>query len=149
MAIPALINIGGVQQLPPGEHPTTLVEISATYGMSSPQRIRLMGSLLKVADTMKNAKVKRIWIDGSFVTDKKGPNDIDGCWSASGVLQTAFDAHMDPLFADPNARTLVKNRYDLDFYIAEITEAKSGLRFPEFFQTDRNGNKKGILVVDL
>lgn len=43
----------------------------------------------------------------------------------------------------------MKNKYGLDFFIANIIEAGSGLPFPKFFQVNREGEPKGILVVTL
>lgn len=148
MGIPALVDIGGLLQLPPGEHPATLVEIESRYGSSSERRQKLMSGLRTVCEQMKRAKVQKIWIDGSFVTDKTDPNDIDGCWSAIGVTEESAQ-NLDPIFLKRDARELVKEKYGLDFFVAEQTESWSGLKFPKFFQIDRNGNPKGILVVTL
>ena len=43
----------------------------------------------------------------------------------------------------------MKEKYGLDFFIANFIEAESGLPFPKFFQVNRNGEPKGILVVKL
>lgn len=42
-----------------------------------------------------------------------------------------------------------EKKYGLDFFIADIVEAGSGLPFPKFFQTNRNGDSKGIIVIKL
>ncbi len=43
----------------------------------------------------------------------------------------------------------MKKKYGLDFFIASIIEAGSGLPFPKFFQVNRDGDLKGIIVVRL
>jgi hypothetical protein len=37
----------------------------------------------------------------------------------------------------------------INFFIANIIEAGSGLPFPQFFQKNRDGDPKGIIVVKL
>ena len=42
-----------------------------------------------------------------------------------------------------------KAKYGLDFFIAQKIEIESGEPFPKFFQSNRDGKPKGIIVVDL
>jgi hypothetical protein len=37
------------------------------------------------------AGCRRVYIDGSFVTAKNGPNDFDACWEADGVNPDLLD----------------------------------------------------------
>ena len=112
----------------------------------------MSGLKLAVAN-FRQAGVSKIFIDGSFTTSKDEPNDIDGCWSAAGNIDEKL---LDPLFwkfsnpAEATAcRELVKKKYGIDFFIAEWTEGASGKPFPEFFQTNRDGDPKGIILVNL
>ncbi|MFV1985500.1 MAG: hypothetical protein ACC657_18270 [Thiohalomonadales bacterium] len=59
--------------------------------------------------------VRKIWIDGSFITDKKEPNDIDDCWEFTPVVEVE---KIDPVFL--SSRDKMKNKYGLDFFIANI-----------------------------
>lgn len=43
----------------------------------------------------------------------------------------------------------MKAKYGLDFFISNLVEAGSSLPFPAFFQVDRDGEPKGIVVVNL
>lgn len=54
---------------------------------------------------------------------------------------------LDPVFLGD--RVGMKKKYGLDFFIANIVEAGSGLPFPKFFQKNRDGDPKGIIVVKL
>ena len=56
---------------------------------------------------------------------------------------------IDPAFLGRDARNKVKARYGLDFFIAHRIEIESGEPFPKFFQINRDGRPKGIIVVDL
>lgn len=78
---------------------------------------------------MAEAGVKIIWIDGSFVTSKENPNDIDGCWEYTPLVN---QDKLDSVFL--GSRKEMKNKYGLDFFIANIVEMGSGLPFPKFFK---------------
>ena len=150
MPIPKLTADG---ELPPGVHIATLKELETEFGLVSPKRIALMVGLKAAIANFKSAGVTSIYVDGSFTTKKLDPNDIDGCWTASGNIDLA---KLDPIFW--NAKTSsdrrvnlqkMKSTYGLDFYIAEGIEAGTGLKFPDFFQHNKNGKKKGIVKIVL
>jgi len=35
---------------------------------------------MEALENLSSAGVRRIWINGSFITDKDEPEDVDGCW---------------------------------------------------------------------
>jgi hypothetical protein len=45
------------------------------------------------------------------------------------------------------SRAPMKERYGVELFPAFVIEAGSGLPFPKFFQVNRDGEPKGILVV--
>ena len=63
--------------LPPGIHLATLDEIAARFGQDSELRRVQMDSLRWLIDLARRAGVSRIVVNGSFVTDKLEPNDVD------------------------------------------------------------------------
>jgi hypothetical protein len=63
--------------LPPGIHPATLAEIEARFGREPELRRVEMQSLHWLIDLARRAGVKRIVLNGSFVTDAYEPNDVD------------------------------------------------------------------------
>src|SRR5262245_48466183 len=63
--------------LPPGIHAATLEEISARFGQECELRQAQMQSLQWLVDLARRAGVERIVVNGSFVTDKLEPNDVD------------------------------------------------------------------------
>jgi hypothetical protein len=67
------------------------------------RRQQLLTGLKAAIANLAQAHVKRVWIDGSFVTAKDEPNDIDGCWEYDNDVNV--DA-LDPVFLDlhPPAR---------------------------------------------
>jgi len=142
MPLPQLNKNG---EMPPGEHLATLEEVSAIFGKSNTQRENLMSGLKAGAANLTAAGVNRIWINGSFITAKVEPNDIDGCWEySSDVVLEKLDA----VFL-AESRKPMKVKYGLEFFVANIIEADSDLPFPKFFQVNREGDAKGIVVIDL
>lgn len=75
MAIPPLTSFG---LLPPGIHNATLAEVENMFGSANDKRVALFKGLSAYADLLTEVGVfKGIFIDGSFVTDKPVPGDID------------------------------------------------------------------------
>ncbi len=141
MSIPAL-QVNG--ELPSGQHEATLDEVEAVYGLETGKRQLLMRGLREGASNLARAGVTTLWINGSFVTAKPIPSDIDGCWE----YQPEVDIDkLDPVFLA--SREHIKASYGLDFFISNIIEAGSGLPFPGFFQLNRDGEPKGIIIIKL
>ncbi len=117
---------------------TALCELNA-------HRSRLISGLRAAALNLHGAGCSVILLDGSFVSQKEFPNDYDGAWSPVGV---------DPNLVDPvllnfdNQRAAMKAKYGGELFISSSLAAP-GVLFEEFFQTDRNGNAKGILSLEL
>jgi len=142
MSIPAF-NARG--ELPPGEHEATMEEVEARFGVSNGQRKRLMRGLKAACDNLRLARVKTVWIDGSFITDKYAPNDIDGCWEYNpDVIMRVLDR----VFLS-TSRAEMKAKYGVDFFSSAFNEASTGLPFPRFFQVNREGETKGIIKIKI
>ena len=142
MGIPILTKNG---ELPPGEHKTTLAEIEKRFGKSNHKRVALMKGLWAASQNFIEAGVKNIWVNGSFVTSKAEPNDIDGCWEYTNAVDLE---KLDSVFLMRN-RVPMKEKYGLEFFISNLVEGASGQPFSNFFQLNRNQDPKGILVVHL
>jgi len=142
MAIPQLNQNG---ELPPGEHLATLEEVDSTFGQSTERRKHLMTGLKAGALNLQAAGVCRIWINGSFITAKADPDDIDGCWEYTSSVALE---KVDSVFLS-ESRAPMKIKYGLEFFPASLIEADSGLPFPKFFQVNRENEIKGIVVVNL
>ena len=92
MGIPSLQDNN---ELPAGEHWATLDEVNIAYGSSSVRRKSLMNGLKAATENLNAVGVHTIWINGSFVTGKKEPNDIDGCWEWNDLVNINI---LDPVF---------------------------------------------------
>ncbi len=133
--------------LPPGVHETTWVVLSERFGRNLRRQSILQG-LRQAALGLKRAGCRRLWIDGSFVTDKRSPGDWDGCWDPVGVDPAKLDRVLFDL--SPLGRRRMQAKYMADLFPASVTENQSGLLFVNFFQVDKaTGDPKGILLLDL
>jgi Family of unknown function (DUF6932) len=63
--------------LPAGIHPTTLEELEERFGQDSELRRVQMESVRWFVNLARRAGASRIVVNGSFVTDKPEPNDVD------------------------------------------------------------------------
>jgi hypothetical protein len=144
VVLPALTKDG---LLPPGIHLAEWDEVYATFG-TTPHRRRLLHGFRRAINVLKNARCKKVYLDGSFVTGKVSPGDFDGCWDA---------AHVDFSLLDPilltfaNGRAAQKIKFGGELFPAGlIADPTSGSLFIDFFQIHKDtGAAKGIIAIDL
>jgi hypothetical protein len=140
LMIPDLVN--GL--LPPGEWTADWSEMAKAFGYSA-WRAHLLVGCRQALESLANAGCRTAWIDGSFVTSKMHPGDIDGCYDPIGVDRSKLH----PALLDLSAgRPAQKEAFGCEFF-PNIIEAGSGKYFIEFFQTSRDGEPKGIIVINL
>jgi Family of unknown function (DUF6932) len=121
--------------LPPGVYPATLEEIAERFGQESELRQVQMDSLRWLVDLARRAGVLRIVVNGSFVTDKLEPNDVD-C-----VLLIGPGFPIDPL---AEAELLA----GLPFINMELVDLEGFRQFTErTYATDRDLVAKGMVEV--
>src|SRR5205809_1592420 len=63
--------------LPEGVHPATEAEVTFRFGSTSPRRRRLTLRVRRWVELGRTVGALRLLIDGSFVTDKLDPHDVD------------------------------------------------------------------------
>lgn len=130
--------------LPVGEHAATWDEVVERFGWNTKRRALLDG-LAEAVELLEAVGCRQLWLNGSFVTAKDEPGDFDACWDTDGVDLDAID----PIFLDLSAgRAAQKNRFGGELF-PNVTEGGSGLVFAEFFQNERDGSRKGIVVLKL
>ncbi len=121
--------------LPEGVHRATLSEIEARFGIGTELRRVQMESLRWMVDLAVKAGVKRIILNGSFVTDIIEPNDVDCALvlKSGGALDRIAEEELkkglpfvDISFADPS---------DVDYFTKG------------FFAHDRLWSRKGMIEV--
>ncbi len=130
--IPPFNNDG---YLPPGIHPATLEEIAVRFGQESELRQVQMESLGWLVDLARRAGAERLVVNGSFVTDKLEPNDVD----CVILIGPGF-----PRDAVAEAELLA----GLPFINLELVGLEAFQQFTErTFATDRNLVPKGMLEI--
>ena len=117
MPIPSL-NPEGV--LPAGVFDCTLAEVRERFGLfsGSDRRGRLFARLEQLALAMRSCGLfEALVVDGSFVTGKALPNDID----LIAVLHPGHDFERDLPMSEYSllSRTLLRRRFGFDVIVAE------------------------------
>ncbi len=72
--LPAFDDFGN---LAPGIHHCTVDELVSRFGSGSEERETEINELVFFIDAAKKAGVRRLLVNGSFVTGKLAPNDVD------------------------------------------------------------------------
>ena len=135
--------------LPPGVHTATWDEFVARYGYT-PYRLTLLAGLKAALDALQLAGCRRAYIDGSFVTAKEAPGELDACWETAGVDFPKLARLAPELFNFTSRRAGQKARYGGELFPAEISRRAGSCRLSRFFQRDRHsGQPKGIVTIDL
>lgn len=134
--------------LPPGIHGASWEEIEQRLGTNEHRRMLLAG-LLRAARILKAVGVRRLYIDGSFAGATPIPRDFDGCWESQGV-DLGNLLSLEPALLTFDARRLTqKAKFGGELFLAEFMADAKGRTYLEFLQEDRDGNPKGIILVDL
>lgn len=129
-------------RLPEGEHECDWEEVVARFGWTARRR-QLLDGLAEAIELLATAGCRRRWLDGSFVTAKDDPADFDACWDTDGIDVDALD----PVLLDlSKGRAAQKARFGGEF-LPNVVETGSGLVFKEFFQSERDGGRKGVAVI--
>ncbi len=148
MPIPDLTADG---LLPTGVHDCTLREIRERFGnfQGTEERPRLFNKLEELIDAMKQSGMfEAVLVDGSFVTAKAVPNDID----LLAVLSSEhdFEAELSVSQYALVSRPLLRKRFGFDVVLAR-RDSELYYTFTEFFSRVREMPhlRKGLLRVQL
>lgn len=123
--------------LPPGIHCATFEEVAERFGREPELRQAQTESLSWLFDLCKRAGIQRLVVDGSFVTDKWEPNDVD-C-----VLLAGRDFPQDKA-AESELRDGLPF---LQFAIVDLELFEHYIQV--IFGTDRKSVPKGVIEVIL
>jgi hypothetical protein len=137
--------------LPTGIYLATWQEIEDKLAFNA-RRKELLSGLKRACQPLKQAGCKRIYIGGSFVTNKEFPQDFDICWDEDEADLTLLE-QIEPLFFSdlfiPH-RPNQKAKYGGEFFPANnLANWNPRKTFLQFFQEDRNGNLRGIVEISL
>lgn len=141
----------------PGEHKLTLEEFEKAF-VYNIRRREIFNGFLKLIDIFREIKCTHIYADGSYVTQKTYPGDIDICWHMHEDIDKRKEqleklySICRPLFdlSKKENREFIQNEFYADVFPANSTEGTSGQMFKTFFQKDKHtGEPKGIIIIDL
>jgi hypothetical protein len=143
--------------LPPGIHDCTMDEVEGMFGrfQRSDRRIHLTTRLRSfIDDARQSGIVAAVIIDGSYVTAKHEPGDVD----LIVVLRTDFDLSQElrPFEYNVGSRRMVKQLYRFDVFV-DVEESESyvsHVRFltrikPDDPEQQSSETAKGLLRVKL
>ena len=141
MPVPRLRRNG---TLPLGVHKASLREVRKAFGQGTARRAELMLALLDFMAHARHAGITRVLIDGSFVTSKKDPRDVD----VAVVLTEPYARLL--AGGDSDARWIeAKANEDpprfIDVFVAIDQEERTS--WTKFFERDLWLGKKGLLEV--
>ena len=145
LMIPDFVDIGGPWKvLPPIVHEATLEEVETRFATSD-HRKRLFSGFRDGVMALCKAGCRKIFLDGSFITEKPMPCDFDVCWDDRGI----DDTKLDPIFCDfKDKRKKQKSRFYGEFFPAYLL-ADGKHFFFDHFQIDKyTGNAKGIICIN-
>ena len=132
--------------LPEGLHLATAAEITFRFGTATPRRRRLAVRLRRWIELSRSVAAKRLFVDGSFVTAKPEPDDIDAVvWLGDDFVDrvnrgdvAAIELEMMLVTRQPEEIFAAEDRRDWDDWV-------------EFFSRTReaDGRRKGVVEVEL
>jgi hypothetical protein len=132
--------------LPIGIHEATLEEFKEHFAINL-IRLDLFEKLKHVIFLLNRFNCRAIFIDGSYVTSKINPNDIDMCWDDKDVNYQYADLMAPILFKDHDEQ---KAELGIDVLPAYCYNTPTKTHFIDFFQSDtETGLAKGIIKIKL
>ena len=114
------------------------------------RRRELLTGLKAALESLREAGCRWVFVNGSFVTDKDDPGDIDVGWDPTGVDVDRL-LELEPVFGDfADRRAAQKAKFGCEFFPASLTADLVGNTFLEFFQIDGETEaQKGIVALEL
>ena len=132
--------------LPQGVHIATEAEVTFRFGTSSPRRRRLVLRLRRWVELSRLTGASQFLVDGSFVTSKKEPNDIDAVVSLADDFQQQISRGLEPAL---ELEQMLLSRRPEEIFAAE--DSRDWDDWVEFFSRTRelDGRRKGLVEVRL
>ena len=121
-------------------------DLVAAFGQGSIKRKLVTEGLRQFALMLRKAGGKWLFVDGSFSTGRERPSDWDGCFLSAGLNWQDADPRLIDIQSN---RASLKADFRCDVFAAETINLETGKPFRDFFQQERTGKPKGILVLDL
>jgi len=134
--------------LQPGIHDITINDLSnhfVTPFNNTEKRLQLIERFNYLIEKVEQIGVSfEIWIDGSFVTKKEEPNDIDIAFFYDPVQVNALSDDKKNLINEIANNSLSKYRYDCDVYFLPNDRVDLRSYWRGWFGYTREENVKGF-----
>jgi len=132
--------------LPEGLHVGTEAEVTFRFGGSSPRRRRLVVRLRRWVELSRLTGASRFLVDGSFVTAKDEPNDIDAVVVLADDFEEQISRGFEPAL---ELEQMLLIRRPEEIFAAE--DSRDWNDWVEFFSRTRelDGRRKGLVEVSL
>ena len=132
--------------LPDGIHPATEAEVTFRFGSSGPRRRRLTLRLRRWIALGRQVGARRLLIDGSFVTSKPDPDDIDSVVLLPPDFQRQVEDGVDAameleqmlLARQPEEIFAAEDEGDWDDWVAFFSRTR-----------EPDGRRKGLVEIEL
>lgn len=113
----------------------------------NPRRERLLLGLVQMLWELAQAGGDTVYIDGSFVTRERWPQDFDVCYETQGIDENRLDA---VFFEFAGGRSAQKKRFGGEALPVDFAFDWQGLSVLDAFQRSRDtGSAKGIVRLSL
>ena len=123
--------------------PLSYEELKYYFG-TNPRRMDQINNALQFFRIFHTCGCQTVFIDGSFVTKKKYPEDIDLCFDMTSVSNEKME-EVFPQFFDPNEIGKIRRNSLCHIFHFSATDT----RLFDLFQYDRDGNFKGFVKLNL
>lgn len=142
-AIPAFRADG---YLPVGLHVACEAEVLFRFGAPSRRRRRLALRLRRWLELARQVSARRFLVDGSFVTAKKDPNDVDAVILLADDFESQIQQGIEPAL---ELEEMLLTRHPEEIFAAE--DNADWNQWVEFFSRTReaDGRRKGLIEVEL
>ena len=143
-----LLDFDAQGNLPPGIHTCTWTAFIQRFAWNAHRRTMTQG-LQAALTLLHTCGCPTAWIDGSFTTSKDQPGDIDLCYDHTQTNLQQLRTLEPSLLDFSAARVKMRQKFSCECFPAALPASPNGLSFLEFFQTDRNQQPKGIVLIEL
>jgi hypothetical protein len=132
--------------LPEGTHLATEAEVIFRFGTGTARRRRLALRLPRWIELGRAIAAHRLFVDGSFVTFKPEPNDVDVVvWLPDDFVDRLSNGDSQAL----ELETMLLERHPEEIFAAE--DRQDWEEWLEFFSRTRelDGRRKGVVEIEL
>lgn len=132
--------------LPEGLHFATEAEVIFRFGSNTPRRRRLALRLRRWVELARAVSASRLFVNGSFVTAKPEPNDVDAVvWLPADFVTRVSNGNLEAI----ELETMLLIRRPEEIFAAE--DRRDWDDWLDFFSRTRepDGRRKGVVEIEI